>query len=66
MMNARREYEEMYNSGGFRERYALNNGEKKEVYIRNHKCYRFFYPASHEYQDANGAIYDTVTKKWIN
>lgn len=55
-----------YEKGGFRERYAMDNGVCKVVYINGHKCLKYTYEASEEYQDANGAIYDTVTKTWIN
>ena len=55
-----------YEKGGYRERYAMDNGNKTVVYINNHKCYKFTYSQYAEYQDANGATYDTVTKNWIN
>ena len=56
----------MYNNGGFRERFAMSKGTRRVVYIRGHLCFRFNYANSIEYQDANGATYDTVTETWIN
>ena len=60
------EIKEMYDKGGYRERYAMSNGNKNIVTINGHRCYKYTYSTDHEYQDANGAIYDTVTKNWIN
>lgn len=50
---------------GYRERYAIEHGNRKTAWINNHKCYVFEYSEKLEYQDANGAIYDTVRKTWI-
>ena len=58
------EMQEMYEQGGFRERYAMENGNKAVVYCGGHKCYKFTYSRYKEYQDANGALYDTVAKRW--
>ena len=55
-----------YKEAGYREKYAMKNGNKSTIYIRDHKCYKFTYSADDKYQDANGAIYDTIEKKWIN
>ena len=55
-----------YNAAGFRERYAMENGNKTTVYINGHKCIKFTYSKYKEYQDANGAIFDTATEQWIN
>lgn len=57
---------EAYEKGGFRERYAMDFGEKKTVTIGGHKCCRFTYSKEDAYQDANGATYDTVKKEWVN
>ena len=54
-----------YKKCGYRERYAMENGNKRIVYIRGHKCFKFTYSVDNEYQDANGATYDTVIKEWI-
>lgn len=60
------EMKEAYNNGGYRERYAMENGNKAVIYINGHKCFKFTYSTRKEYQDANGATYDTVRKAWIN
>lgn len=54
-----------YNAGGFRERYAMENGNKTVLYINCEKCFKFTYSQHKEYQDANGAIYNTIRKCWI-
>ena len=54
-----------YIAAGFRERYAMKNGNKRVIYINGNKCYKYTYSKYKEYQDANGAIYDTVRKMWI-
>jgi hypothetical protein len=55
---------EMRTRAGYRENYAMDNGKVSVVYHGNHKCYEFTYSSDNEYQDANGALYDTVTKSW--
>ena len=55
-----------YNAAGFRERYAMENGNRATIYINGHKCIKFTYSANKEYQDANGATFDTVTEQWIS
>lgn len=55
-----------YLSAGYREKHAMDNGNREIKTIRGHKCYVFTYPLGDEYQDANGATYDTVTKEWID
>lgn len=57
---------EAYENGGFRERYAMDFGKRETVTIRKHRCWKFTYSEKDTYQDGNGAIYDTVTKQWIN
>lgn len=57
--------QEMYNKAGYREKYALRHGNRATIYINGHKCYKFTYSRYNEYQDANGATYDTVTRTWI-
>ena len=53
-----------YEVGGYRERYAMEHGHKTTIYINGHKCWKFTYDKRKEYQDANGAIYDTIQKSW--
>lgn len=60
------ELKKAYTAGGWRERYAMENGNKTVVYINGHKCYKYTYSAHREYQDANGATFDTVRGCWIN
>lgn len=55
-----------FDKAGERERYAMLYGNKSVVYINGNKCFKFTYSKNKEYQDANGAIYDTVRKEWIN
>ena len=55
-----------YNSGGFRERYAMEHGNTTIIYINGEKCVKYTYSSAVPYQDANGAIYNTVKKQWIN
>lgn len=55
-----------YERAGYRERYAMEHGNKSVVYVNGQKCFKFTYSADLEYQDANGAIYNTVTKRWID
>jgi hypothetical protein len=54
-----------YNSGGWRERYAMENGNAATVYINGNKCIKYTYSSAATYQDANGATYDTIKKAWI-
>ena len=55
-----------YESAGFRERYAMEHGNRTTVYINGHKCIKFTYSEFIEYQDANGATFDTVRGAWID
>lgn len=59
------ELREAYRLGGFRERYAMENGNRATVYINGAKCYKYTYSTANEYQDANGATFDTVRRVWI-
>lgn len=57
---------EQFIKAGYRERYAMKNGNVNIIYINGHKCKKYTYSNYNEYQDANGATYDTVTKEWID
>lgn len=57
---------EQFLNAGYRERYAIKNGDKNIKRINGHRCYVYTYSADEEYQDANGTTYDTVTKQWIS
>jgi hypothetical protein len=65
MVNATKLWREMWNSGGFRERYAMKYGTMVTIYIDGRKCYKFIYDEREGYQDANGATYDTERGGWI-
>ena len=53
-------------NAGYRERFAMEHGNVSIVYINGHKCKKYTYSKWKEYQDANGATYDTITKQWID
>jgi hypothetical protein len=55
-----------YSVAGWRERYAMEHGNRATVYICGRKCYKFTYSTKDAYQDANGATFDTVRGAWIN
>ncbi len=55
-----------YMAAGWRERYAMENGNATTIYINGEKCIKYTYSSAAPYQDANGAIYNTVKKQWIN
>lgn len=57
---------EQFIKAGYRERYAMKNGNVNIIYINGHKCKKYTYSKYNEYQDTNGATYDTVTKEWID
>ena len=60
------ETREAYERGGYRERYAMEHGNKATIFINGAKCFKWTYSTTREYQDANGATYDTRRKAWIN
>ena len=60
------EMRKAYTAAGWRERYAMENGNRTTIYINGHKCIKFTYSKNAEYQDANGATFDTVRSIWIN
>ena len=53
-------------AAGWRENYAMDHGGSEIIYINGHKCYKFTYSEKDDYQDANGATFDTVRGVWIN
>lgn len=57
---------EAYKNSGYRERYAMEHGNKTIIYVDGRKCFMFIYSKKKEYQDVNGATYDTVKKSWID
>lgn len=60
------EMQRAYTSGGCRERYAMEHGNRTTIYINGHKCYKFTYSTHKDYQDANGATFDTIKNIWID
>jgi hypothetical protein len=60
------ELREAYRLAGFRERYAMTNGNRSTIYINGAKCYKWTYSTANVYQDANGATYDTARRMWID
>ena len=50
----------------FRERYAMEHGNRTTIYINGEKCYKFTYSSYTDYQDANGATYNTTRGAWVN
>lgn len=60
------EMKKAYAAAGWRERYALDHGNKTIIFIGGNKCYKYTYSKNIEYQDANGATFDTVRGVWIN
>lgn len=61
-----KEMQEAKETAGAREKYALEHGNKSIIYVHGEKCWKFTYSAYAEYQDANGAIYNTVQKRWVS
>ena len=57
---------EAYDAGGYRERYAMDNGTMKIRTVSGHRLWIFRYSNDDPYQDANGATFDCKTKTWIN
>ena len=60
------EMKKAYESAGFRERYAMEHGNRATVFINGHKCYKYTYSKTKENQDANGATLYTVRESWID
>lgn len=53
-------------AAGWRERYAMEHGNRQIIYINSRKCIKYTYSTKEAYQDANGATFDTVRGCWIN
>lgn len=60
------EMKNAYILGGYRERFAMENGNKTIIYMNGHKLFKFTYSRFNPFQDANGATYDATRKRWIN
>ena len=50
---------------GFREMYALDNGNMTTEKIKGKTYLVFRYPESYSFQDANGAMYDIAENRWV-
>lgn len=57
---------EAYDAGGYRERYAMEHGEKEVKNVSGHRLWIFRYSPDDPYQDANGATYDLKERRWVN
>lgn len=55
-----------WETGGYREKFAVKRGNRSIIYVNNQKCLKFTYSKNLDYQDANGATFNTVTKQWID
>lgn len=55
-----------HQNGGFRERFAMDNGHKQIIFINGEKCYKFTYSSGLKFQAGNGATYNTVRNAWID
>lgn len=60
------ETEKAYKSAGWRERYAMEHGNRATIYINGEKCYKYTYSSNISYQDANGATFNVARGVWIN
>lgn len=60
-----KEMQEARAAAGWRENYAIEHGNKTVIYVNGEKCLKFTYSKFAEYQDANGAIYNTVRRCWV-
>lgn len=57
----------MWRDAGYRERYAMEHGYVRPSGLKaDDSCIEFVYPHWVDYQDANGAIYDTIEHRWVN
>lgn len=52
--------------GGWRERFAMVNGNRGVRYESGRKLYVFTYNKYYKYQEANGATYDVAAQAWVN
>ena len=60
------EMREAYARAGYREKFAMQNGNKTKLFINGDICYKWTYSTRAPYQDANGAIYNATRRQWIN
>lgn len=55
-----------FTAAGWRERYAMQNGNREYTTINGERLIKFTYSRRAKYQDANGAIYSITRRAWIN
>ena len=52
-------------TAGWREKYAMKNGNKNVKYVNGRVLYVWTYSKHREYQDANGATFDATNGRWV-
>ena len=52
-------------TAGWREKYAMKNGNKSIKYVNGRVLYVWTYDKHREYQDANGATFDATNGRWV-
>lgn len=60
---------EMEKKAGWRERYVINKYRNDDCIIKfrdNGSCVQFKYSPKEEYQDANGATFSLIKRRWVN
>ena len=62
----RNEKQEATKKAGYREKYAMQNGNEKKRTENGETVYIFTYSETDPYQDANGATYNATRKAWTN
>ena len=65
LIDLEKEKAKAYEAGGWRERYAIDNGVAIIVEYEKDVCMEFVYDKNDPYQDANGAMWDIDRGKWI-
>lgn len=54
-----------YELGGYREKYAMDNGTRETQIMNGKEVWVYRYDTEREYQDANGATYIPTERRWI-
>lgn len=52
-------------TAGWREKYAMKNGNKNIKYVNGRVLYVWTYNKYRKYQDANGATFDATNGRWV-
>ena len=53
-------------SAGYRERYAMEHGQRVVFFQNGKEFWKFSYSPDAEFQDANGATFCVANGKWVN